>query len=62
MLPAPAYRLRRMAGDLVQIGVSRGGSDVGTERRPDWLRIKLATPAEYHRVRKLVDGLQLNTV
>ena len=31
-------------------------------RRPEWLRIKLATPEKYHEVRKLVDGLSLNTV
>ena len=30
--------------------------------RPDWLRIKLATPAQYHQVRRLVDGLNLHTV
>ena len=30
--------------------------------RPEWLRIRLATPAQYHQVRRLVDGLNLNTV
>ncbi len=30
--------------------------------RPDWLRIKLATPASYHQVRNLVEGLKLHTV
>jgi lipoic acid synthetase len=30
--------------------------------RPEWLRIKLATPAEYHKVRQLVDRLNLHTV
>ena len=32
------------------------------QARPDWLRIKLATPAQYHQVRRLVDGLNLHTV
>jgi len=32
------------------------------EGRPDWLRIRLSTPPEYHRVRKLVSDLKLNTV
>ena len=45
-----------MAEGLVQIGGKR------REPRPEWLRIKLATPAEYHKVRKLVDGLNLHTV
>ena len=31
-------------------------------RRPDWLKIRLATPSEYHKVRKLVEGLNLHTV
>ena len=31
-------------------------------RRPEWLRIRLSTPETYHGVRKLVDGLALNTV
>jgi lipoic acid synthetase len=44
-----------MAEGLVQIGKRR-------EPRPEWLRIRLATPAEYHKVRKLVDGLGLHTV
>ena len=32
------------------------------EGRPSWLRIKLATPEEYHKVRGLVTRLKLNTV
>jgi len=44
----------------VQIGKAKG--TVRRAARPEWLRIKLATPAEYHRVKKLVDGLHLNTV
>jgi len=32
------------------------------EPRPDWLRIRLETPAAYHKVRKLVDRLSLHTV
>lgn len=52
-----------MAETLVKIGGGRPG-EPGSRRgaRPDWLRIKLATPAEFHKVRRLVDGLSLNTV
>ena len=58
--------------ELVQIGggpskdAPAAAADTATperrQGRPDWLRIKLATPAEYHKVKKLVDGLNLNTV
>jgi lipoic acid synthetase len=52
-----------MSDGLVRIGGGRGADgDVRRERRPEWLRIQLATPAEYHKVRKLVAGLSLNTV
>ena len=43
---------------LVQIG-SKGAR---REARPEWLRIRLETPARYHEVRALVDRLNLNTV
>jgi lipoic acid synthetase len=49
-------------GDTSQ---ARPARPAGTDRRsgrPDWLRIRLATPASYHRVRELVDGLRLHTV
>jgi len=51
---------------LIQIG--RPQADVAAvtvpkrEGRPEWLRIKLATPARYHQVKRLVEGLKLNTV
>ena len=46
---------------LVQIGgVQRPAGE--RQPRPEWLRIKLATPAQYHKVRQLVDGLALHTV
>ncbi len=59
-----------MSGTLVQIGSGpvrssapregqRGGQREG---RPEWLRIRLATPASYHRVRSLVERLNLHTV
>ncbi len=56
-----------MSERLVRIGGARSasGQGAGSPRageRPDWLRIKLATPARYHEVRKLVDRLALNTV
>ena len=64
MSPSPAQPSR-----LVQIGERRGqAADNGgapprrREPRPDWLRIRLATPAAYHKVKKLVSGLSLNTV
>jgi lipoic acid synthetase len=51
-----------MSGSLVQIGGGRGADGGPRQRRPEWLRIKLATPAEFHRVRRLVEGLSLHTV
>ena len=48
-----------MSEKFVQIG---SATPAVRERRPGWLRIKLATPEKYHAVRKLVDGLNLNTV
>ena len=47
-----------MAESLVQIGgTERQPAGGGRAPRPAWLRIQLATPAEYHRVRKLVEDL-----
>jgi lipoic acid synthetase len=40
--------------------VTLGGGN--RQRRPDWLRIRLATPATYRSVKDLVDRLNLNTV
>jgi len=65
-----------MSETLVQIGEHRQTdsrtrttqSDTPTDapevrtRRPDWLKIRLATPSKYHKVRKLVEGLDLHTV
>jgi lipoic acid synthetase len=55
-----------MSETLVQIGDARLGRQEAGDRphhpRPDWLRIKLATPASYHRVRNLVAELKLHTV
>jgi len=50
-----------MGEGLVQIGRQRGEGEQRTPR-PEWLRIKLTTPARYHEVRKLVDRLSLHTV
>jgi lipoyl synthase len=52
-----------MSESLIQIGKPVIPAE-GAPRtaRPDWLRVRLATPAQYHRVRKLVDGLGLHTV
>jgi lipoic acid synthetase len=49
-----------MSETLVQIGQTSAPSR--REGRPDWLRIRLATPASYHQVRSLVDRLNLHTV
>ncbi len=46
-----------MSETLVQLGGPKP-----RERRPEWLRIKLATPQEFHKVRHLMDRLSLNTV
>jgi len=50
-----------MSDSLVQIG-GADSAPTPRERRPDWLRIRLSTPERYHRVRRLVNGLELNTV
>jgi len=51
--------------ELVQIG-AESGADVAVSgtggRRPPWLRIRLATPKQYHDVRRLIEGLDLHTV
>ena len=49
-----------MSETLVQIGQTAAPSR--REGRPDWLRIRLATPASYHQVRSLVERLNLHTV
>src|SRR5579872_6065386 len=57
------YTRHAMSDTLVQIG--RPASPEGPPRRagrPEWLRIRLATPASYHQVRSLVDRLDLHTV
>ncbi|HEV7787101.1 MAG TPA: lipoyl synthase [Thermoanaerobaculia bacterium] len=56
-----------MSETLIQIGQigrqqSAAPSPDRREGRPEWLRIRLATPAAYHRVRALVDRLNLHTV
>jgi lipoic acid synthetase len=51
-----------MTEDLVQIGGGRRAAGDRRGPRPAWLRIRIATPAQYHSVRRLVDGLSLHTV
>jgi len=46
-----------MSETFVQIGAPGR-----REGRPEWLKIRLATPASYHKVRALVDRLNLHTV
>ena len=49
--------------ELVSIGAPPSAAGAPTRLpRPDWLRIRLSTPEPYHRVRRLMDGLKLNTV
>ena len=44
-------------------GAVPGGKGAGRpERRPEWLRIRLATPERFREVRDLVGRLRLNTV
>ncbi len=49
-----------MSEGLIQIG--SGERRPARARRPEWLRIRLATPRRYHEVRGLMEGLELNTV
>jgi lipoyl synthase len=52
-----------MGETLVQIGhVAESPAAPRREARPEWLRIRLATPSSYHRVRTLVERLSLHTV
>ena len=53
-----------MTESLVQIGASSGRTAAPAARspRPEWLRIRLATPRRYRQVSKLVEELDLNTV
>src|SRR6185436_5413192 len=51
-----------MSETLVQLGRPSTVSTGRREGRPEWLRVRLATPASYHHVRNLVDRLSLHTV
>ncbi|HXU45457.1 MAG TPA: lipoyl synthase [Thermoanaerobaculia bacterium] len=54
-----------MSETLVQIGGGRSSEVAAPARRegrPEWLRIRLATPTQYHKVRELVSRLNLHTV
>ncbi len=51
-----------MSEPLVQIGSKQTSSTPGRQGRPEWLRIRLATPARYHEIKQLVGRLRLNTV
>jgi lipoic acid synthetase len=52
-----------MSDGLVRIGSSaRAPGAAARAARPDWLRIRLATPGRYHQVRELVGRLELHTV
>ncbi len=47
---------------LVQIGDRQPPPAPRRPKRPDWLRIKIATPERYRQVKHLVGRLRLNTV
>ncbi len=51
-----------MSESLVQIGTPRARPAGPPGRRPEWLRIRLSTPSSYHQVKRLIEGLELNTV
>ena len=53
-----------MSDGLVQIGRAAAGDGPQRARtaRPDWLRIRIATPGQYHKVKQLVSRLDLHTV
>ena len=51
-----------MTENLIQIGSRAADSASPRKGRPEWLRIRLSTPPEYHKIKKLVSRLSLNTV
>jgi lipoyl synthase len=58
-----------MSETLIQIGRSHEREpeppeprNARRQGRPEWLRVRLSTPSSYHRVRGLVERLNLNTV
>ncbi len=51
-----------MTRTLVQLGTSPAENAGPPGRRPEWLRIRLATPEQFQEVRRLVEGLELHTV
>jgi len=51
-----------MSENLVQIGSRDADAPTSRKGRPEWLRIRLSTPPEYHKIKKLVSRLKLNTV
>jgi lipoic acid synthetase len=52
-----------VSDSLVQIGQAPPAPPGGRRQgRPEWLRVRLATPSSYHRVRGLVERLNLHTV
>jgi lipoic acid synthetase len=52
-----------MSDGLVRIGRSAAGDGAAPRAaRPDWLRIRIATPGQYHKVKQLVSRLDLHTV
>jgi lipoic acid synthetase len=51
-----------MSETLIQIGRAASPSATPRQGRPEWLRVRLATPESYHQVRNLVERLNLHTV
>ena len=58
---APVMYTEAMEG-LVRIATKSASAAPPRQRRPEWLRIRLATPERYREVQGLVRKLRLNTV
>jgi len=58
---APVMYTEAMEG-LVRIATKSAAAAPPRQRRPEWLRIRLATPERYREVQGLVRKLRLNTV
>ena len=61
VLRGPTLDPEYTMSQLVQIGRSADHRN-RRSKRPDWLRIKIATPERYRQVKNLVDKLNLHTV
>lgn len=51
-----------MHGDMIELPLLTGKNIPGTEKRPDWLRVRLPYGEGFKSVRSIVDGQKLHTV